>query len=84
MFGYITTNPTELPKERNERYQAFYCGLCHTLWKRYGNLGRATLSYDMNDCYSSIVGSQAYLEAYYGLDGKSVADRVQAVLEGRA
>jgi len=38
----------------------------------------------MNDCYSSIVGSQAYLEAYYGLDGKSVADRVQAVLEGRA
>jgi len=38
----------------------------------------------MNDIYSSIVGNQAYLEAYYGLDGPSVADRVQAVLEGRA
>lgn len=38
----------------------------------------------MNDMYSSIVGSQAYLEAYYGLDDAGVADRVQAVLEGRA
>ena len=47
MFGYVTTIPTELSKERNDRYQAFYCGLCHTLWQRYGNLGRATLSYDM-------------------------------------
>ena len=38
----------------------------------------------MNDLYSSIVGTQAYLEAYYGLDAQSVADRVQAVLEHRA
>ena len=38
----------------------------------------------MNDQYSCIVGNQAYLEAYYGLDGKSVAGRVQAVLEGLA
>jgi len=37
----------------------------------------------MNDLYSSIVGSQAYLEEYYGLDGKSVANKVQAALEGR-
>ena len=37
----------------------------------------------MNDIYSSIVGSQAYLEAYYGLDGSSVAARAQAVLEGQ-
>ena len=38
----------------------------------------------MNDLYSSIVGTQAYLESYYGLDAQSVADRVQAVLEHRA
>ena len=38
----------------------------------------------MQDRYSSIVGDQAYLEKYYGLDGASVADRVQTVLEGRA
>jgi transketolase len=37
----------------------------------------------MNDIYSSIVGSQAYLEAYYGLDGPSVAARVQTVLGNR-
>jgi transketolase len=38
----------------------------------------------MNDRYSSIVGDQAYLEAFYGLDGPGVANRVQAVLEGKA
>ena len=30
----------------------------------------------LNDTYSSIVGNQAYLEAYFGLDGQSVAKRV--------
>ena len=38
----------------------------------------------MNDIYSSIVGNQAYLEAFYGLDGKGVAEKAQAVLEGLA
>ena len=47
MFGYVTIDPTELPKHAQERYQAYYCGLCRTLYRRYGNLGRATLSFDM-------------------------------------
>jgi transketolase len=38
----------------------------------------------LNDVYCDVVGSQAYLEAFYGLDGKGVAASVQAVLEGRA
>lgn len=29
------------------RFRAMYCGMCKTLKRRYGNLGRLTLSYDM-------------------------------------
>ncbi len=47
MFGYVTINPTELGQRSQERYHAYYCGLCRTLMKRYGNMGRMTLSYDM-------------------------------------
>ena len=38
----------------------------------------------LNDTYCSIVGDQKYLEKAFGLDGESVADRVQAALEGKA
>ena len=38
----------------------------------------------MPDIYSAIVGNQAYLVERYGLDGKSVAAKVQTVLEGKA
>ena len=38
----------------------------------------------LNDTYSAIVGNQAYLVQHFGLDGPSVADKVQAVLEGKA
>lgn len=46
MFGYVTIAGDTLTKEQRERYRACYCGLCHTLNERYGNLGRLTLSYD--------------------------------------
>lgn len=47
MFGYVTIQAGSLTQEQQDRYRAFYCGLCHTLKKRYGQLGRITLSYDM-------------------------------------
>ncbi len=47
MFGYIITNPEALPKERQQRFRAVYCGLCATLRRRHGLSGSATLSYDM-------------------------------------
>ena len=47
MFGYIVTNPEQLPKERQQRFRAVYCGLCATLRKRHGLAGSATLSYDL-------------------------------------
>ena len=47
MFGYVITNAEALPKERQARFRAFYCGLCRRLRQRYGLAGAATLSFDM-------------------------------------
>lgn len=47
MFGYVIINPETLSKERQQRFRAFYCGLCDALQRRHGLLGSATLSYDM-------------------------------------
>ena len=47
MFGYIITNAETLPKERQERFRSFYCGLCRRLSEQYGQIGTTTLSYDM-------------------------------------
>lgn len=51
MFGYITIAPGMLTKEQQDRYRSFYCGLCHTLGRRHGQLGRMTLSYDATFLY---------------------------------
>ncbi|MBQ8505999.1 MAG: hypothetical protein IJ466_00970 [Clostridia bacterium] len=47
MFGYVITNCKTLSDAERARFRAMYCGMCHTLKRRYGNLGRFTLSYDM-------------------------------------
>ena len=47
MFGYVITNPESLSKERQQRFRAFYCGLCATLRRRHGLASGAALSYDM-------------------------------------
>jgi hypothetical protein len=47
MFGYVVCNKKELDKEEAQRYQSVYCGLCRTLEKKYGQLSRMSLNYDM-------------------------------------
>ena len=47
LFGYIAINPEKLPKERKDRFRAYYCGLCRTLRGRHGLPASAALSYDM-------------------------------------
>lgn len=47
MFGYITVNQDELKMKDVRRYKSYYCGLCHELGERHGNIGRLTLNYDM-------------------------------------
>lgn len=51
MFGYVTIAGSALPPERQARYRSLYCGLCHTLGQRHGQIGRMTLSYDVTFLY---------------------------------
>lgn len=46
MLGYIVTKKSELKVREAELYKAYYCGVCKSLSKRYGQIPRFTLSYD--------------------------------------
>ena len=47
MFGYVTVNRQELTREEYYRFRAVYCGLCRTLRRQFGGVGRMGLSFDM-------------------------------------
>ena len=47
MFGYVTAQLGRLSSEQAARYRRCYCGLCHSLKERHGELSRFTLTYDM-------------------------------------
>ena len=47
MFGYVIANREQLTEEQELIYRGYYCGLCRSLKKQFGNLGRLTLNYDM-------------------------------------
>ena len=47
MFGYIRPMQGELKVRELERFKACYCGLCHTLGKKYGVAARFILSYEL-------------------------------------
>ena len=47
MFGFVIANRDLLSEEELNVYRGAYCGLCRTLGKKYGGLGRMTLTYDM-------------------------------------
>ena len=47
MFGYVRPAPRHLTQEEQDRFSAVYCGLCHTLRRRYGQAARLILNYDL-------------------------------------
>ncbi len=58
MIGYIKPDVDEFKVRELKLYNAYYCGICTLLAKRYGPLSRLILSYDatffaiMNDAFS--------------------------------
>ena len=57
MFGYIRPQKGQLRVWEYELFRASYCGLCHTLGRRYGPVWRLLLNYDF--CYLAILLSGA-------------------------
>ena len=47
MFGYIAPVLKALTEEQQNRYRAAYCGVCHALKDRFGEVCRVSLSNDM-------------------------------------
>ena len=47
MFGYVLPSQERLSEVEKTRFQAVYCGLCHTLGTRYGLTARMILNYDL-------------------------------------
>lgn len=47
MFGYVKPCIPELKVKDFEKFKAYYCGLCHSIKKLYGNFPRLCLNYDM-------------------------------------
>ena len=47
MFGYVRPSQPRLSEAEQERFNAVYCGLCHTLQRRYGLAARMILNYDL-------------------------------------
>jgi len=46
MLGYVTTEKQELKMREYEIYRGYYCGVCKSIGKRYGQIPRFALSYD--------------------------------------
>jgi len=46
VFGYILPEKPELKIREYELFRAYYCGLCKSIGRRYGQLPRLTLNYD--------------------------------------
>jgi len=47
MFGYVRPLKGELKVVEYEAFRSVYCGLCHTLGRRYGLPARFVLNYDL-------------------------------------
>ncbi len=46
MFGYVLPEKPELKIREYELFRAYYCGVCKSMGRRYGQLSRLTLTYD--------------------------------------
>ena len=46
MFGYITCEKAEMKMRDFEVYNGYYCGVCHSIGRRWGQLPRVVLTYD--------------------------------------
>ena len=47
MFGYVRPFKPNLRMREFAHYRALYCGLCHAIRRRYGQLARLTVGYDL-------------------------------------
>ena len=47
MFGYVEPDKPELKIRDFELFRGYYCGVCKSMGKRYGQVSRLSLNYDL-------------------------------------
>ena len=68
MFGYVRPNLMDLSEEAQARYRAHYCGLCHAIGARHGQLARMALTFDLT--YLTIFLGSLYEPEEKGGEGR--------------
>lgn len=51
MFGYVEPDKPELKIREFEIFRGYYCSLCKTIGRRYGQVSRISLNYDLTFLY---------------------------------
>lgn len=59
MFGYVRPSKQHLTEAEEARFQQIYCGLCHTLGRKYGFAARFVLNFDFTFLAILLSGTQA-------------------------
>ena len=76
MFGYVRPNLADLSPEDQQRYRAHYCGLCHAIGERHGQLARMALTFDLS--YLTIFLASLYEPEESSGQGKCMPHPVRA------
>ena len=75
MFGYVRPNLADMSEADQARYRAHYCGLCHAIGARHGQMARMTLTFDLT--YLTIFLGSLYEPEENGGEGKCVPHPVK-------
>lgn len=59
MFGYVRPSKAHLSEAEEASFQQLYCGLCHTLGRKYGFAARFVLNFDFTFLAMLLSGTQA-------------------------
>jgi len=64
MYGYVRPERGELKVREYEVFRGVYCGLCHTLKRRYGPLLRFAVNYDLTFLAMLLAGPEPVKTCY--------------------
>lgn len=86
MFGYVNVCKDELKIKDYNLWKSYYCGLCKCLGKRYNNIIRLGLNYDIHDDKSikAAAASVPYLLPLKKAKNLCCADKIKERLDNIA
>ena len=75
MFGYVRPNLADMTEADQQRYRTHYCGLCHAIGARHGQLARMALTFDLT--YLTIFLGSLYEPEEASGEGKCIPHPVK-------